>query len=104
MPCNNICQRFLNNIARWYGRTSTGARSWKGSKDCYDDRVYDFRVANRIPNSTLAPLAEEYTRCTRCDIVLLRSKFPNGCPCCGNTRLSKSHRRSGRDNYSTKRY
>ena len=103
MPCNNICQRFLNNIARWYGRKSSGARRWKGSKDCYDDRVYDFRVAKRIPNNTLAPLAEEYFRCTPCDIVLLRSKY-DYCPCCGNNRLTKSHRRSGRDNYLAKRY
>ncbi len=103
MPCNLICERFLKNITRWYGRTSTGARRWTGQKNSYDDRVYDFRAAKKIPNGG-PHLSEEYTRCTPCDIVLLRSKFPNGCPCCGSTNLSKSYRRSGRDNYLTKRY
>lgn len=105
MPCNLICQRFLRNIARWYGRTSTGARRWKGLKDSYDDRVYDFRVAKRVPSSTMAPLSEEYIRCGPCDIVLLKSKFEY-CPCCGNNRLTKSHLSAGRaaNNYLAKRY
>jgi len=82
-----------------------GARRWKGLKQNYDDRVYDFRVAKNVPSSTKAPLSEEYMRCTTCDIVLLRSKFPNGCPCCGNKHnLSKSFVKGGRDNYLAKRY
>lgn len=106
LRCNLICERFLKNIARFYGRTLTGARSWKGSKnDCYDDRVYDFRVAKNVPGSTKAPLAEEYSRCTPCNIVLLRSKFTSGCPCCGNTKLTRKTRRGGRESsYNAVRY
>jgi len=104
MPCNLICERFLKNIARWYGRTSTGARSWSGPKDkAYDDRVYDFRVAKRMPGGP--HLSEEYRRCSPCDIILLKSKFPNGCPCCGNkANLTISYRKGGRDNHLAKRY
>lgn len=95
--CKGICNRFLKNIARWRGRTITGARRWKGRKDeIYDDRVYDFRVMKKVSSHDHNRQPQDYTRCTKCEIVLLRAKFPNGCPCCGNTRLTKSFRRGGR--------
>jgi len=85
MACNLICERFLRNIVRWYGRTRTGARSWKGPKDnVYDDRVYDMRVL-RLPGSLTDEEKKNYRRCGVCQIII--SKFKK-CPCCGNVQLS----------------
>lgn len=90
--CHGICTRFLKNIARWYGRTSTGARRWHGSKVVYDDRVYDYRVMKNVGSGHFA---DDYRRCTKCDIVLMKDAY-DSCPCCGNTQLSLRHRRGGR--------
>jgi len=86
MPCNLICERFLKNIAKWRGRTGTGARQWSGSKDKYDDRVYDMRVLKSPGSLTSQEEKRQYRRCGKCEIIL--KKPINQCPCCDNTQLS----------------
>ncbi len=104
MPCNLICERFLKNIARWYGRKASGARNWTGYKEIYDDRVYDMRVLLK-PGSLTDEEKKNYKRCGQCQIILF-SRFKK-CPCCGNSRLSilpYSNKTTSRRKGDVKRY
>lgn len=99
--CVGICDRFLRNIKRFYGRLSTTeALRWKGSKTTYDDRVYDRRVMKGIGTGYYKP--EDYRRCTPCGIILLKTSYTS-CPCCGNTKLTLKVHRGGR-NYNRSGY
>ena len=98
--CNLICERFLKNIKRTY----TG--KWGGRKTKMDPKVYDYRVVLHIHSGP--HLSEEYTKCSICNILLLRTYFDlmgERCPCCNSHFMTLSYKKGGRDQgYGKKRY